>query len=306
MTKTKSKPLGRGLNTLLGSSTDTLTTDSLLDSVLGAPAIGTLPLAQIRPNKDQPRKDFDEERLEELAESIRTLGLVQPITVEPLGDGTYQIIAGERRWRAAQRAGLQEIPVYIRTTNASERRELTLIENIQRQDLNAIEVALAYQEILESQQLTQEELARRIGKKRSSIANYLRLLRLPAEIQLGLTQRLIDMGHARALLQVEDPERQMELYQLIRTEHLSVRAVEELARAISETPQTEDNTDVPTPKGKRIERAEFAMLEEQLTHLFASKVTLRSSASGKGKLTIPFANDKELEHILLLLERLQH
>ncbi len=306
MTKTKSKPLGRGLNTLLGSSTDTLTTDSLLDSVLGAPAIGTLPLAQIRPNKDQPRKDFDEERLEELAESIRTLGLVQPITVEPLGDGTYQIIAGERRWRAAQRAGLQEIPVYIRTTNASERRELTLIENIQRQDLNAIEVALAYQEILESQQLTQEELARRIGKKRSSIANYLRLLRLPAEIQLGLTQRLIDMGHARALLQVEDPERQMELYQLIRTEHLSVRAVEELARAISETPQTEDNTDIPTPKGKRIERAEFAMLEEQLTHLFASKVTLRSSASGKGKLTIPFANDKELEHILLLLERLQH
>lgn len=306
MTKTKSKPLGRGLNTLLGSSTDTLTTDSLLDSVLGAPAIGTLPLAQIRPNKDQPRKDFDEERLEELAESIRTLGLVQPITVEPLGNGTYQIIAGERRWRAAQRAGLQEIPVYIRTTNASERRELTLIENIQRQDLNAIEVALAYQEILESQQLTQEELARRIGKKRSSIANYLRLLRLPAEIQLGLTQRLIDMGHARALLQVEDPERQMELYQLIRTEHLSVRAVEELARAIAETPQTEDNTDVPTPKGKRMERAEFAMLEEQLTHLFASKVTLRSSASGKGKLTIPFANDKELEHILLLLERLQH
>ena len=306
MTKTKSKPLGRGLNTLLGSSTDTLTTDSLLDSVLGTPAIGTLPLAQIRPNKDQPRKDFDEERLEELAESIRTLGLVQPITVEPLGDGTYQIIAGERRWRAAQHAGLKEIPVYIRTTNASERRELTLIENIQRQDLNAIEVALAYQEILESQQLTQEELARRIGKKRSSIANYLRLLRLPAEIQLGLTQRLIDMGHARALLQVEDPERQMELYQLIRTEHLSVRAVEELARAISETPQTEDNTDVPTPKGKRIERAEFAMLEEQLTHLFASKVTLRSSDSGKGKLTIPFANDKELEHILLLLERLQH
>ena len=306
MTKTKSKPLGRGLNTLLGSSTDTLTTDSLLDSVLGTPAIGTLPLAQIRPNKDQPRKDFDEERLEELAESIRTLGLVQPITVEPLGDGTYQIIAGERRWRAAQRAGLQEIPVYIRTTNASERRELTLIENIQRQDLNAIEVALAYQEILESQQLTQEELARRIGKKRSSIANYLRLLRLPAEIQLGLTQRLIDMGHARALLQVEDPERQIELYQLIRTEHLSVRAVEELARAISETPQTEDNTDAPTPKGKPIERAEFAMLEEQLTHLFASKVTLRSSASGKGKLTIPFANDKELEHILLLLERLQH
>lgn len=306
MTKTKSKPLGRGLNTLLGSSTDTLTTDSLLDSVLGTPAIGTLPLAQIRPNKDQPRKDFDEERLEELAESIRTLGLVQPITVEPLGDGTYQIIAGERRWRAAQRAGLQEIPVYIRTTNASERRELTLIENIQRQDLNAIEVALAYQEILESQQLTQEELARRIGKKRSSIANYLRLLRLPAEIQLGLTQRLIDMGHARALLQVEDPERQMELYQLIRTEHLSVRAVEELARAIAETPQTEDNTDVPAPKSKRIERAEFALLEEQLTHLFASKVTLRSSASGKGKLTIPFANDKELEHILLLLERLQH
>lgn len=306
MTKHKSKPLGRGLDTLLGSSASTMTTDSLLDSVLGAPAIGTLPLTQIRPNKDQPRKDFDDEHLEELANSIRTLGLIQPITVEALGEGVYQIIAGERRWRAAQRAGLKEIPVYIRQTNASERRELALIENIQRQDLNAIEVALAYQQILGEQGLTQEQLAQRIGKNRSSVANQLRLLRLPAEIQLGLTQRLIDMGHARALLQVEDTERQLELYQLILSEHLSVRAVEELARAITEPSQGAETDQPATPKPQSPQRTEFALLEEQLRGLFASKVTLKSSPSGKGKLTIPFANDKELEHILLLLERLQH
>ena len=305
MTKTKSKPLGRGLNTLLGSSTDTLTTDSLLDSVLGTPAIGTLPLDQIRPNKDQPRKDFDEERLEELAESIRTLGLVQPITIEPLGDGTYQIIAGERRWRAAQRAGLQEIPVYIRTTNASERRELTLIENIQRQDLNAIEVALAYQQLTEQYGLSQSKVAERVGKKRVTVTNYIRLLQLPAEIQLGLTQRLIDMGHARALLQVDDTERQIELYNLIITEHLSVRAVEELARAIAEAPET---TPLPTPQpqqAEKTERKDFKLLEQHLAQVFSSKVTLRCSASGKGKLTIPFSGDEELERIMQLLERIQ-
>ena len=303
MTKTKSRPLGRGLNTLLGSSTDTLTTDSLLDSVLGAPAVGTLPLSQIRPNKDQPRKDFDEERLEELAESIRTLGLVQPITVEPLGDGTYQIIAGERRWRAAQRAGIQEIPVYIRTTNASERRELTLIENIQRQDLNAIEVALAYQEILESQELTQEELARRIGKKRSSIANYLRLLRLPAEIQLGLTQRLIDMGHARALLSLDSPSLQLKLYREILKNGYSVRKVEELCQ------QLNSGEDIQSAKKKIAARTrlpeEFNLLKQRLSAFFDTKVQMSCNTRGKGKISIPFDSEEELLHIMEVMDKMK-
>lgn len=307
MTKTKSKPLGRGLNDLLGSSA--LPTDSiapLIGDPGSAPAIGKLPLQQIRPNKEQPRKDFDEERLDELAASIRALGIVQPITVEAISPGVYQIISGERRWRAAQRAGLEAIPAYIRPTTAGERSQLALIENIQREDLNAIEVALAYKQIIEDEQLTHEQLAERIGKTRSSISNHLRLLRLPAEIQLGLTSRQIDMGHARALLQITDTERQIELYQLILTEGLSVRAVEELARAIAEAPQGQPEAPTPPAKPAPVKRADFALLEEQLTQLFASKVSLRSSASGKGKLTIPFANDKELEHILLLLERLQH
>lgn len=306
MSKPKTKPLGRGLDNLLGSTSLPGEHPVSQDDLLGSPAIGKIPVAQISPNADQPRKDFDQERLQELADSIRHLGLVQPITVEPLSPGRYQIIAGERRWRAAQLIGLKEIPAYIRVTEQKERGELALIENIQRQDLNAIEVALAYQQILAQGDLTQEQLAQRIGKKRASVTNYLRLLRLPAEIQLGLTSRLIDMGHARALLQVEDAERQIELYQLILSEGLSVRAVEELARAIGEDPQPLPADPQPTPKPSPTPRADFALLESQLTQLFASKVTLKSTPNGKGKLTIPFANDKELEHILLLLERLQH
>jgi ParB family chromosome partitioning protein len=183
--------------------------------------------------------------------------------------------------------------------------ELALIENIQREDLNAIEIALAYQQLIEQHGLTQAKLAERVGKKRVTISNYIRLLQLPAEIQLGLTQRLIDMGHARALLQVEDTERQIELYNLIITEHLSVRAVEELARAIAEEPEA---TPLPTPQSQqpaKAERKDFKLLERHLAQVFSSKVTLRYSASGKGKLTIPFSGDEDLERIMQLLERIQ-
>ena len=198
--KTKSV-LGRGLGNLLP--------DEPMASLSGAASIQELSISLIQPNPNQPRREFDEERLEELASSIRALGLVQPITVQELGGGQFQIISGERRWRAAQRAGLERLPAYIRPVRAEELMELALVENIQREDLNAIEIALAYQQIIDLQHLKQEELAERVGKKRTTVANYLRLLRLPAEIQLGLTQRLIDMGHARALLQIEDTERQL-------------------------------------------------------------------------------------------------
>ena len=246
-----------------------------------------------------------QEALDELAASLKTLGLVQPITVQALPSGSYQIISGERRWRAAQMAGLKTLPAYIRTTQPSELLELALIENIQREDLNAIEVALAYQQLTEQYGLSQSKVAERVGKKRVTVTNYIRLLQLPAEIQLGLTQRLIDMGHARALLQVEDTERQIELYNLIIAEHLSVRAVEELARAIAEAP---DATPLPTPQhqhSEKTERKDFKLLEQHLAQVFSSKVTLRCSASGKGKLTIPFSGDEELERIMQLLERIQ-
>ena len=290
--------LGRGLGNLLGGETAP-------QALQSTTSIQELPLEKIAPNPDQPRKHFEQEALEELAASLKVLGLVQPITVQALPSGSYQIISGERRWRAAQMAGLKTLPAYIRTTQPSELLELALIENIQREDLNAIEVALAYQQLTEQYGLSQSKVAERVGKKRVTVTNYIRLLQLPAEIQLGLTQRLIDMGHARALLQVDDTERQIELYNLIVTEHLSVRAVEELARAISEAPET---TPLPTPQhqhSEKTERKDFKLLEQHLAQVFSSKVTLRCSASGKGKLTIPFSGDEELERIMQLLERIQ-
>ena len=294
--KTKSV-LGRGLGNLLP--------DEPMASLSGAASIQELSISLIQPNPNQPRREFDEERLEELASSIRALGLVQPITVQELGGGQYQIISGERRWRAAQRAGLERLPAYIRPVRAEELMELALVENIQREDLNAIEIALAYQQIIDLQQLKQEELAERVGKKRTTVANYLRLLRLPAEIQLGLTQRLIDMGHARALLQIEDTERQLELYALIQQEQLSVRAVEELARAVQQGGE-ELPTAKPASAPKPSARADYKILEQHLAQVFASRVTLRCNAQGKGRLTIPFSSDEELERIMQLLERVQH
>lgn len=290
--------LGRGLGNLLGGETSP-------EALQSTASIQELPLEKIAPNPDQPRKHFEQEALDELAASLKTLGLVQPITVQALPSGSYQIISGERRWRAAQMAGLKTLPAYIRTTQPSELLELALIENIQREDLNAIEVALAYQQLTEQYGLSQSKVAERVGKKRVTVSNYIRLLQLPAEIQLGLTQRLIDMGHARALLQVEDTERQIELYNLIIAEHLSVRAVEELARAIAEAPEA---TPLPTPQHQHPEktgRKDFKLLEQHLAQVFSSKVTLRCSASGKGKLTIPFSGDEELERIMQLLERIQ-
>lgn len=289
--------LGRGLGNLLP--------DEPMASLSGAASIQELSITLIQPNPNQPRREFDEERLEELASSIRALGLVQPITVQELGGGQYQIISGERRWRAAQRAGLERLPAYIRPVRAEELMELALVENIQREDLNAIEIALAYQQIIDLQQLKQEELAERVGKKRTTVANYLRLLRLPAEIQLGLTQRLIDMGHARALLQIEDTERQLELYALIQQEQLSVRAVEELARAVQQGGE-ELPSAKPASAPKPSARADYKILEQHLAQVFASRVTLRCNAQGKGRLTIPFSSDEELERIMQLLERVQH
>jgi spoOJ protein len=300
MTKAKHKSvLGRGLGDLLGGGEP--------EPIAGASSIQELAIGKILPNSNQPRREFDEEKLAELAASLRSIGLVQPITVQQIDSDQYMIISGERRWRAAQMAGLATLPAYVRPTRPEEVMELALVENIQREDLNAIEIALAYQQIIETHHLKHEELAERVGKKRATVTNYLRLLRLPAELQLGLTQRLIDMGHARALLQVEDTERQIELYNLILQEHLSVRAVEELARAIKEEGAKEEYPTAPQPKKpKATKREDYRLLEQHLNQVLSSKVSLKCNAQGKGKLTIPFDNDEELERIMQLFERIQH
>lgn len=298
----KNKPaLGRGLNTLLGG-----------ESTMIAPppqegSIALLSLDKLIANQEQPRQLFTEDSLVELAESIKHLGIIQPLTVRPeLGTEKYLIISGERRYRAAQIAGLNTVPVYIREAKTGELLELALVENIQRENLNPIEISLTYQRLLEQSGGTQEALAQRVGKKRSTISNYLRLLQLPAVVQLGLSEQRLDMGHARALLHVEDPERQLELYHMILEQSLSVREVEELARAINNTDSPEYSKKASKAKssGGHLPE-EYYTLEKHLGKVFSTKVSLQCNKLGKGKISIPFDSEEELERIMLLLERVQ-
>lgn len=284
------KTLGRGL-------------DSLLDAeVIGSSSISEVAISDIYPNPDQPRRTFEEESLKELAASLRSIGLVQPITLLKKSAGDYMIISGERRWRAARMAGMTTLPAYIKTEEDEHVMEMALIENIQREDLNAIEISLAYQKLIETYDLTQEELSTRVGKKRTTISNYLRLLKLPGEIQIGLTQKKIDMGHARALLSIPDPEHQLALYAEIIRQGLSVRAVESLAAHYRE-----EGVDSPAKqkKTKQSLPEEYRLLTGQLSRFFRTKVKLDCDAKGKGKLTIPFASEEELERIIALLERIR-
>ncbi len=284
------KTLGRGL-------------DSLLDAeVIGSSSISEVAISDIYPNPDQPRRTFEEESLKELAASLRSIGLVQPITLLKKSAGDYMIISGERRWRAARMAGMTTLPAYIKTEEDEHVMEMALIENIQREDLNAIEISLAYQKLIETYDLTQEELSTRVGKKRTTISNYLRLLKLPGEIQIGLTQKKIDMGHARALLSIPDPEHQLALYAEIIRQGLSVRAVESLAAHYRE-----EGADLPAKqkKTKQSLPEEYRLLTGQLSRFFRTKVKLDCDAKGKGKLTIPFASEEELERIMALLERIR-
>lgn len=284
------KTLGRGL-------------DSLLDAeVIGSSSISEVAISDIYPNPDQPRRTFEEESLKELAASLHSIGLVQPITLLKKSTGDYMIISGERRWRAARMAGMTTLPAYIKTEEDEHVMEMALIENIQREDLNAIEISLAYQKLIETYNLTQEELSTRVGKKRTTISNYLRLLKLPGEIQIGLTQKKIDMGHARALLSIPDPEHQLALYAEIIRQGLSVRAVESLAARYREEGA---DSSAKQKKAKQSLPEEYRLLTGQLSRFFRTKVKLDCDAKGKGKLTIPFASEEELERIMALLERIR-
>lgn len=293
----KRNALGRGLDSLI-SMNDIQTS--------GSSQINDIELALIHPNPDQPRTTFDQEALEELAVSIRELGVIQPLSLRTLEDGSYQIIAGERRWRAAKMAGLTRVPAYVRTASDAELTEMALIENIQREDLNAIEVALTFKKLIDQYQLTQERLAERVGKKRATIANHLRLLRLPAEVQLGLRDRNIDMGHARALLTLEEPKHQLKLYQLIQAEGLSVRRVEEMAKEIQ---QAVDRGEKPAITKKRAASTapnhEYDFFRNELQSYFSTPVKFSRKADGKGSITLHFSNDDELQHLVAMFEKLK-
>lgn len=288
--------LGRGLDALI--STQEVHTN-------GSSMINEIELDKISANPNQPRKEFDEEGLQELADSIAEIGIIQPITLRKISDDTYQIIAGERRWRASKLAGLSTIPAYIRTADDENVMEMALIENIQREDLNSIEIALAYQHLMDSYQLTQERLSERVGKNRTTITNYLRLLRLPAPIQMALQNKEIDMGHARALLTLDNPTLQIKVFHEITKEKLSVRKVEEMVRALMEGEAVNTKEKRIIPKGGKLPE-EYNALKDSLSKFFQTKVQLTCSDKGKGKISIPFTNEEDLERIIELFDRLKH
>lgn len=289
----KKKGLGRGLSALLEDPSTDITTRTEGSAVSARPTggISTLPIAQIEPNPFQPRTHFSDEALSELAQSIRELGIIQPVTVRKLGYDRYQLISGERRFRASQLAGLIEVPAYIRIANDEAMLEMALVENIQREELDPIEVAISFQRLIDEVKLTHEQLSEKVGKDRATVTNYLRLLRLAPEVQLGLRQRTIGMGHARALIAIHDPARQVELYHRIVESQLSVRQVEDLARAAAPKGSR------PTSSAARPNKELSRMLAERL----GSKVSVKQSAEGKGRIEIPFKNEEELQRILGLL-----
>jgi ParB family chromosome partitioning protein len=293
MNTTKKSPLGRGLGALIeGVEKEVLEKKVEANLQIDINTIDTNPF--------QPRTRFDSQSLEELASSIRQVGIVVPLTVRETGDGRYQLIAGERRLRAARIAGLTHVPAYIRTADDTAMLEMALVENIQREDLDAIEVAITYQRLIEECSLTQEQLSDRVGKQRSTVANYLRLLRLPAEIQLGIRNRNLTMGHARTLVNIEDAAKQINVFYHIIEEDLSVRATEDLVRHL----QNAAAKDPAKIEKKKKLNTEFEEISKQLTALFRSEVQFRINEKGRGKIVIPFADSDEMERIIGLLDKL--
>lgn len=290
----KRNALGRGLDSLI--SMDDIQTS-------GSSAINEINIENIHPNPDQPRTSFQEDSLEELASSIRELGIIQPLTLRSMPNGDYQIISGERRHRAAKIAGLTSVPAYIRTASDSEITEMALIENIQREDLNAIEIALTFRKLIDQYKLTQERLSQRIGKKRATIANFLRLLRLPAEVQLGLRDHTLDMGHARALLSIDSPAKQLRLYNEIVKKGLSVRQVEQLARQYEQ--EHDAHGGESENPAKPSQRKDYSILTRHISKTFGVPVKFSLSDSGKGKITFPFQNQDELERIISIFDKLK-
>jgi ParB family chromosome partitioning protein len=286
----KRNALGRGLGALID--------DAGQEHIVNADSINEIEIRKIEANPFQPRSIFKEEALEELANSIKELGIIQPITVRTLESGKFQLISGERRLRAAQLAGLTKIPAYIRFADDQGMLEMALVENIQREDLDAIEVAISYQRLIEECKLTQESMSERVGKKRSTVSNYLRLLKLPAEIQLGIRDKQISMGHARALVNIENAKTQLKVYYKVIDESLSVRKTEDIIRDIN-APKTE------TAKSKVRLPEEYEQLKKHLSDYFSSLIDFKRNNKGSGKIVIPFKSDEDLERIMGIIDKMK-
>ncbi|MGE5421436.1 MAG: ParB/RepB/Spo0J family partition protein [Chloroflexota bacterium] len=293
MNMNKKSALGRGLGALI---------EGVEKEVLEKKVEANLNISvdSIEANPFQPRTNFDGQALEELAASIKKLGIVQPLTVRETTPGRYQLIAGERRLRAARLAGLTHVPAYVRTADDQAMLELALVENIQREDLDAVEVAISFQRLIEECRLTQEQLSDRVGKQRSTVANYLRLLKLPAEIQLGIRNKQVMMGHARALINIDDPKKQIGIYYKIVDGGLSVRQAEDLVRHN----QNDLAKDPEKTERKKKLNEDYSRLSDHLNGIFAAKVNFRINENGKGKIVIPFENTEEMERILGVFDRL--
>jgi ParB family chromosome partitioning protein len=295
-----SSVLGRGLDDIgNGRGLDALIDTSDVNTQ-GSSNLNEIAIAQIEPNPDQPRREFDPEALQELAESIKAMGIIAPITLRKVSDDRYQIIAGERRWRASQIAGLTAIPAYIRTVEDENVMEMALVENIQREDLNAIEIALAYQHLAETTGMTQAKISERVGKSRAAVTNYMRLLKLPAPVQMALKDKEIDMGHARALLSLDSPTQQIKLFKEVQKQGYSVRKVEEMVQMMKKGESLQDTKKAFANKAQLPE--EFETLRKRMADLFRTKVQMTCSPTGKGKISIAFANEEELEYIMNVLD----
>ena len=297
----KKKALGRGLGALLTDSPRTSglgSVESTIRKVAMPNGMDEIPLDQIETNPFQPRAHFDQEALEELADSIKTQGIIQPITVRRLSADKYQLISGERRYQASKIAGLTKIPAYVRTANDQQMLEMALIENIQRENLNAIEIALSYQRLLTECDLKQEELGERVGKKRTTVNNYLRLLKLPPDIQVALRDNRLSMGHARAIINIDDPAKQLYIFNKTMNEGLSVRNVEKLVRDLT-TGQNQPKKEAPklNPDKER----EFKQLQYKLSSHFGTKVNVKTDEHDRGEIKIPFVSTEDLNRILELL-----
>lgn len=299
----KKRALGKGLSALLDQSgIEPQSTYDIEKDLLAIGTIGKIPLSSIEANPYQPRTDFDESALEDLAASIKEQGVIQPVTVRKGEDGNFQLISGERRCKASRMAGLTEIPAYIIAATDNAMLEMAIVENIQRENLNPIEIALAYKQLIQEYELTQEMLSERLGKSRSSIANYLRLLNLPGEIQIGLRQELISMGHARALVSIDEVMTQLEVYQDIIDQGLSVRDVEEIVKNLSE-PASEDQPKPLPAKAPEQNNEKYQQVQKQLSDYYGSKVQLKRKPGGKGAIVINFSSEEDLERILHIVRK---
>ncbi|MFH1937478.1 MAG: ParB/RepB/Spo0J family partition protein [Bacteroidota bacterium] len=291
----KKKALGRGLSALLeGSELEEAPREVQVNQLIGSVAM--IPVEDIEANPYQPRTDFDRAELADLAMSIQHQGIIQPVTLRKLGNNRFQMIAGERRIKAARVAGLTEVPAYIRVANDEQMLEMALVENIQREDLNPIEVGISFQRLMEECQIKQEELSQRVGKDRSTISNYVRLLKLPAEIQIAIREKKITMGHARALITLENTSAQIRIFNQILAKDLSVREVESLVRSAHtqpSSPSSKTTTELPP---------EFSVLRERLNTRLNTLVKLQVNRNGAGTITIPFRSEEELKQIFARLE----